>query len=229
MNRRNIIKSALIAGTGLVASSTLAKGNTGNHVTLGNNAVQSREEIKASPFTDLFKPIAPKNIPEPVFTLVNEDLSVLTSGNPSHYNSMVASWGGWGILFNKPVVFHLLRSNRYTLELMRQENSYTMSFFDDEFKDDIVLFGMSSGRDSDAKMKNTKLTAVQTPAGNMTYKEAKLIIECRLIQVTTVSPGDFLAEENRQFIVDAYAETNDYHKIVYGEIANVWIINCGCE
>jgi flavin reductase (DIM6/NTAB) family NADH-FMN oxidoreductase RutF len=108
---------------------------------------------------------------------------------------------------------------------MRKENSYTMSFFDAEYKDDVVQFGMSSGRDSDEKMKNIKLTAVETPDGNMTYKEAKLIIECKLIQVTTVSPADFLVEENKQFIVDAYAETKGYHKIVYGEITNVWVRN----
>jgi len=199
---------------------------------VGKNAVQendtdvitlSREEIKSLSFTELFNTINVKEIGEDVFTLVGEDFSVLTSGNPSRYNSMVASWGGWGILFNKPVVFHLLRSNRYTLELMRKENSYTMTFFDEEFKEDLIQFGMSSGRDSDEKMKNTRLTAVQTPAGNMTFKEAKIIIECKLIQVTTVSANDFLVEENRQFIVDAHAETNDYHKIVYGEITNVWV------
>jgi flavin reductase (DIM6/NTAB) family NADH-FMN oxidoreductase RutF len=63
----------------------------------------------------------------------------------------------------------------------------------------------------------------QTPAGNMSFKEAKLIIECKLFQVTTVSPNDFQTEEARKFIVDAFNETKDYHKIVFGEITNVWI------
>ena len=99
-------------------------------------------------------------------------------------------------MFNKPVAFSMLRANRYTLELMRREQKYTMSFFDAEFKDDITQFGLSSGRNSDEKMKNTKLTSVQTPSGNMVFKEAKLIVECKLIQVTTVSPDDFLVEEN---------------------------------
>ena len=221
--KRCIIKINLIAvmGFALIFSACVGKNavqeNNADVVTL------SREEIKSLSFSELFKTIDVKEVQEDVFTLVGENFSVLTSGTPSHYNSMVASWGGWGILFNKPVVFHMLRSNRYTLELMRQENSYTMSFFDDEFKDDIIQFGMSSGRDSDEKMKNTQLSAVQTPAGNTTYKEAKLIIECKLIQVTTVSPDDFLVDDNKQFIVDAHAETNAYHKIVYGEITNVWV------
>jgi len=221
--KRSIIKNSSFILIGLVF---FLSGCRWKNTVQENNidvVTLSQEEIKSLSFSELFKVIDVKDIQEDIFTLLNEDYSVLTSGNPSHYNSMVASWGGWGILFNKPIVFHLLRSNRYTLELMRKENTYTMSFFDAEYKDDVVQFGMSSGRNSDEKMKNTKLTAVQTPEGNMTYKEAKLIIECKLIQVTTVSPDDFLIAENKQFIVDAYAETKGYHKIVYGEITNVWV------
>jgi len=182
----------------------------------------SREEIKSRSFSELFKTVDVTKIQGDVFTLVNKDYTVLTAGDPSHFNSMVASWGGWGILFNKPAAFSFLRSNRYTLELMNKEQKYTMTFFYDEYKNDIMQFGQQSGRDSDEKMKNTKLTSVQTPAGNMTYKEAKLIIECKLISVTTVSPNDFLVEENKKFVVDAHAQTKAYHKIVFGEITNVW-------
>lgn len=95
-----------------------------------------------------------------------------------------------------------------------------MSYFDDEYKEDIMPFGMQSGGD---KMKNIKLTAVQTPAGSMTFKEAKLIIECKLFEVTTVSPDDFQTDEARKFVVDAHAETGEYHKIVFGKITNVWV------
>lgn len=181
------------------------------------------EQIKAASFEDLFKTIDAKEVEEDIFTLINQDYSVLTAGTPHHYNSMVASWGGWGILFNKQVVFSMLRSNRYTLELIRKENRYTMSFFDREYQEEIVKFGMSSGRDSNKKMTNTTLTAVETPSGNMSYKEAKIIIELDLFEVTTVSPDDFLTEDARQFIIDAHTETNEYHKLVFGEIKNVWV------
>ncbi|GHT33199.1 hypothetical protein AGMMS49574_18350 [Bacteroidia bacterium] len=182
----------------------------------------SREEIKALSFDQLFKEITPKEIPGDVFTLVSEDFSVITGGTPELYNTMVASWGGWGTLFNKPAAWCFLRSSRYTLELIRKDLTYTVSFFDDEYKGDILAFGAKSGRDSE-KMKETKLTAVQTPAGSMSYKEAKIIIACKLVEVTTVSPDDFLTEEGRTFVTDAYAETKAYHKIVFGEITNVWV------
>jgi flavin reductase (DIM6/NTAB) family NADH-FMN oxidoreductase RutF len=185
-------------------------------------SVLSREEIQSRPFQELFSPIEAKDIPGDVFTHIGTDYTVITAGNPAHYNSMVASWGGWGILFNRPSTWCFLRSSRYTLELIRKEQAYTMTYFDDAYKEDILLFGTKSGRDTD-KMKESKLTSVQTPAGNMTYKEARLILECKLVEVTTVSPGDFHTDEGRQFITDAHAETNDYHKIVFGEITSVWL------
>jgi len=188
-----------------------------------NSVKLSREEIKSHTFTELFNAIEAKDIPEDVFTLIGKDFAVLTAGKPSHYNSMVAGWGGWGILFSKPTTFLMLRSNRYTLELMRKGQSYTMAFFDNEYRDDIMEFGKQSGRDSDEKMRNTRLTAVETPTGNMAFKEAILIIECKLVQVTTVSPDDFYTEESRKFVVDAQAETKDYHKSVFGEMTNVWV------
>lgn len=161
--------------------------------------VLSREEIQSRSFDELFKQIDPTEIPDDVFKLVGTDFTVITSGDADLYNSMVASWGGWGIIFNKPTTWCFLRANRYTLEVIRDKHTYTMSYFDDEYKDDIMLFGTKSGRDSD-KMKECQLTSVETPSGNRTYKEAKLIIECQLTQITTVSPDDFYSEEGRDLV-----------------------------
>ena len=219
---KKIIKTTtLIATVGLSAILSACTGNT-EHA--DSKTTLSREQIKVRNFDQLFTAIDVKDIPQDVFTLVGEDFSVLTAGNPSHYNSMVAGWGGWGIVFNKPQAFSFLRATRYTLEIMRREGAYTMTFFDNEFKEDIMKFGQQSGRNSD-KMKNTALTSVQTPAGNMAFKEAKLIIELTLTQVTTVSPDDFLVPDSRKFVVDANpnGNPNDYHKIVFGEITNVWV------
>ena len=182
---------------------------------------QTAPDQKGS-FNDIFTQIDAKEIPESVFKLVGSDYSVITAGDPSLYNSMVASWGGGGILFEKPTTWCFLRSNRYTLEIIRKKETYTMSYFDDEYKKDFLLFGKKSGRNSD-KMKESKLSVIQPPSGNLSYKEAKLIIECKLAEVTTVAPGDFYTEQGKKFVEDAHAETNDYHKIVFGEITNVWI------
>jgi flavin reductase (DIM6/NTAB) family NADH-FMN oxidoreductase RutF len=181
----------------------------------------THEQIKSKSFEELFDTIDVRNIQEDIFTLIGQDYGILTAGDSTDFNSMVTSWGGWGEVFGKPGMFHFLRSNRYTLEKMKEHGTYTVTFFPEEYRDDYMQFGMKSGRDTD-KMKTTNLTMVMTPDGNPAYKEAKLIIECKLAEVTTVSPDDFYNPENRKFVEDAHAETGDWHKVVMGEITKAW-------
>ena len=82
--------------------------------------------------------------------------------------------------------------------------------------------GSKSGRDSD-KMKEVELTSIQTPSGNLSYEEAQLIIECRLILITTPSPDDFCTQEAKDYLKEAYKNPTDYRKYVFGEITGVWV------
>lgn len=179
-------------------------------------------DVKNLSFDEIFKSIKAEEITDNVFKLVGQDYTVITAGNEELYNSMTASFGGWGQLFSKPTTWCFLRANRYTLEVIKQGNTYTMSYFPDEYKDQVLFFGSKTGKDSD-KMKETKLTMVKTPSGNISYKEARLIIECKLTELTTVSPNDFYTQEGKDFVTDAYKEAKDYHKLVFGEITNVWV------
>ncbi|MDR0661663.1 MAG: flavin reductase [Prevotellaceae bacterium] len=180
------------------------------------------EDVKAKAFDELFTSIKPTEITDNVFKLVGEDYTVITGGKADNYNSMTANFGGWGRLFDYPVTWCFLRANRYTLEYIKEKKTYTMSYFTDQYKDEVLFFGSQSGRGTD-KMNNHALTMVETPLGNITYKEARFILECEVIEITTVNPNDFFSERGKQFVVEAYAEAKDYHKLVFGKIANVWI------
>jgi flavin reductase (DIM6/NTAB) family NADH-FMN oxidoreductase RutF len=180
------------------------------------------ENVKEKSFDELFKSISPEEITDNVFKLVGKDFTVITAGKIPEHNSMTAGWGGLGILFEKPTTWCFLRASRYTLELIKKEQTYTMSYFSDEYKEQVLFFGSKTGKNTD-KMKETALTAIQTPSGNTTFKEARLIIECKLAEITTVGPDDFYTPEGKTFIESAYDEVKEYHKIVFGEITNVWI------
>lgn len=173
-------------------------------------------------FDQVFKQISPEEISDNVFTLVGKVFPVITAGTKDHYNSMTASGGGLGLLFKKPTTWSLLRADRYTLELIQKEQTYTLSYFSDEYKEQILFLGSKSGRDSD-KMKEVELTHIQTPYGNTSFIEARLIIECKLTQITTPSLDDFHSQEAIDYISEAYKEANDYRKYVFGEITHVWL------
>jgi len=173
-------------------------------------------------FDQLFKQISPEEICDNVFTLVGKVFPVITAGKEDHYNSMTASGGGLGMLFKKPTTWCILRADRYTLEMIQKEQTYTMSYFPSEFKEQILFLGSKSGRDSE-KMKEVELTSVQTPSGDMSFKEARLIIECKLTELTTPNLNDFYSQEAKDYTNEAYKEANVYRKYVFGEITHVWV------
>ena len=178
--------------------------------------------VFAQNFDDTFKAVAAEDFNENFFNLVAKDFTVITAGEQP--NSMVASWGGMGIMFNKPVTWCFLRANRYTLEKIKETGTYTMCYFPEQYKGDIMQFGIKSGRNTD-KMAQTKLTQMETPDGYPAYKEAKIIIECKLIAAPTVSKDEFYTEEGKEFLQGGYDEAKDWHKLVYGEITNIYVKN----
>lgn len=184
--------------------------------------VLTTEQLRDMSFNDLFTSIEPTALKENIFKIFNEDYAVVTSGKAEDYNSMVASFGGVGILYGNPVTWLYLRANRYTLQYIRDNGSYTLCFFDEPYKEKIMHFGTSSGRGTD-KMNTHSLTSTLTPAGWVGYKEARLIIECDLTQVTTVSPDDVFTQDGKAFVIEGYEDAGDYHKLVYGTISNIWV------
>ena len=180
--------------------------------------------IKEMTFDQLFRQISPEEIcdVENVFTLVGEDFFAITAGKKDHYNSMIGSGGGLGLLFKKPTTWCILQATRYTLEMIQKEQTYTLSYFPNEYRERMLFLGSKSGRDSE-KMKEVALISVQTPSGDMSFKEARLIIECKLTQITTPNPNDFCSQEAKDYIREAYKDTNEIRKYVFGEITHVWV------
>ena len=176
--------------------------------------------LKKERFSQAYDTVVPKDFDENIFKLVGDDWTVITAGEQP--NSMVASWGGAGIMFNKPVTWCFLRANRYTLEKIKETGTYTMCYFQPEHKGDILKFGTVSGRNTE-KMTQTKLTPMPTPDGAPAYEEAKIIIECKLIAAPTVSKDEFYTEEGKEFLQGGYDEAKDWHKLVFGEITNIYI------
>jgi flavin reductase (DIM6/NTAB) family NADH-FMN oxidoreductase RutF len=178
--------------------------------------------VSEKSFDELFSAVGVEELSENVFSLFTHSNAVITAGNIVSYNSMVASDGGWGILMNKPVTFCELRGIRYTLEVILRDSIYTMSWFDERYREEFMKFGRVSGRSSN-KMSETTLTAVPTPLGSMTFKEARLVISCRLAQTHTVNPDELYAAENKEFFVNAQKEVGVWHKIVFGDIVGAWV------
>ena len=173
-------------------------------------------------FEQLFTQIQPEELTDNVFRLVGKDFFAITAGTPERFNSMTGSGGGLGTIFRNPAAWCCIQQTRYTLELMQEQQAYTLTFFPEEYKDQLIFLGTHSGRDTD-KMKQVALTAIQTPAGAITYEEARLVFECRLTQMTTPALQDFCTPEAHAYIEETYQDPDEQRKYVFGEITALWV------
>ena len=107
-----------------------------------------------------FKKIQPEQVSRNPFTLIGRDWALLTGGTPKKCNPMTVSWGGVGVLWNKPVATVYVRPQRYTLEMLYAEDQFTLCFFEEgTHRDTLAYCGKVSGRDTD-KVKDCGLTVI---------------------------------------------------------------------
>lgn len=111
-----------------------------------------------------FKELEPANLKDNPFKLINDDWMLITAGDKNNFNTMTASWGGLGIMWFKNVSFIVVRPSRYTFEFMEKHDRYTLSFFEEEYRDALNICGTKSGRDTD-KIKEAGLTPVYDSGG----------------------------------------------------------------
>ncbi|MDR0537686.1 MAG: hypothetical protein LBH04_06560 [Tannerellaceae bacterium] len=175
-------------------------------------------------FEHIFKEISPEELLDNVFILAGKEPYVVSAGKKAKYNSMVGSGGGMGFLFKKPGTWCIFQQGRYTLELVMEEQTYTIAYFPSEYKKQMMFLGSKSGRGTD-KMKEVELRCIQMPSGNISFEEARLILECKLVQVTTPAPSDFYSEEAKDWINEMYKDPREFRKYVFGEITHTWVKN----
>ena len=163
---------------------------------------------------DLFKNISPTLIIDNPFQLIDKEWMLITAGQLESFNTMTASWGGFGILWNKPVVFCFVRPVRYTFQFIEKSDFFTATFFDREYREALNFCGANSGRDVD-KMAATNLTPLALPNGSVYFEQARLILECRKLYYSDIDPENFLVPAINKNYPNA-----DYHRMYIGEIVS---------
>jgi len=162
--------------------------------------------------TNTFKDIQANAIADNIFNLVGKDWMLITAGTSQACNTMTASWGGFGVLWNKHICWCVIRPQRFTYQFMEKAARFTLSFFDEKYRDALTLCGTKSGRDCD-KVAQAGLTPRETRSGSVFFDQARLVIECRKIYFQDLDPDNFLDPK----IHDEYPD-RDYHRMYLGEI-----------
>jgi len=159
-----------------------------------------------------FIEVEPEGIRDNVFKLIGSDWMLVAAGTRDSFNMMTASWGGMGVLWNKNIAICFIRPHRYTYEFIERADTFTLSFFSEQYRDALNLCGSKSGRHVD-KAATTGLTPVDGATGAVYFAEARLVLECRKIYFQDLNPAHFLDSD-----IHKNYPKRDYHRMYVGEI-----------
>lgn len=164
----------------------------------------------------MFQRVDPKSLDLNVFSAIGEQWMLITAGTVERCNTMTASWGGLGILWNKPMAIAYIRPQRYTKQFVDEQDYFTLTFFSGEYRSQLALCGTKSGRDVD-KVKECGFTVAAGVGGAPYFEEAELVLVCKKQMVMPMDPNAMPEDVKEKHY------TGDYHDIYWGEIVEVLV------
>ena len=167
-----------------------------------------------------FRRISPEEL-DNVFRLVGKDWMLITAAGRDAagretVNTMTASWGGMGVLWNRPVAFCFIRPQRYTFELTERTDRLSLSFLGEEHRAALRLCGTKSGRDTD-KFAEAGITPAAKD-GTPFVGEANLVLFCRKLYADDLKKSAFLDP----VLLDNYKQ-DDFHRVYVCEIEEAYV------
>ncbi len=162
-----------------------------------------------------FKKLTPKEISGNVIEKISKEWMLIAAEKEGRVNMMTASWGGMGVLWNKPVTFTFFRPQRYTLEFINAADTFSQTFFEESHRGKLNFCGSNSGRDVD-KIKECELEVLhdnETPF----FAEADLVLICKKLYVQRFDPSCFVDPK----INTTHYPHDDHHYMFVSEILNV--------
>ena len=199
---RKTKKQVLVIVIAAVALFTACQHNKGEQAS-------NKSEAKAT-----WMKIEPQDIENPIHLFAERHVAIAT-GQGDSVNAMTVSHGSIGQLWHRPVVSIYISSSRYTHELLMNNEYFTVNAFPEECDSVLQYLGTHCGRDGD-KLSAAGLTLERTGLGNLTFREANLVIECRKIYAEP-----FVRERLDSTALSMLSNGTGMHTMFVGEIVNV--------
>ncbi len=151
-----------------------------------------------------------------IFNRIGKEWMLISAEHDGHANTMTASWGTLGYLWNKPVATVFIRPQRYTFHMADAEDRISLSFLSEEYRSALVLCGRESGRDMD-KFKASNIT-LKHKNGVPYVEEAHTVMICRKLYADYLKENAFTDAS----ALACYPE-KDFHKFFICEIEEILI------
>lgn len=165
---------------------------------------------------DIMKEINIEDLNFNAFDLL-KDWALVSAINKDKFNTMTISWGGFGSLFDTYVATIYIRPQRYTKQFIDNSEYFTLSFFDNKYKNDLTYLGRHSGLEEN-KVSKTNLNPIINE--NIVYfNEAKLVFICKKLFCEQMRKESF---NNKEILNEMYPN-KDYSYMYIAKIEKILV------
>jgi flavin reductase (DIM6/NTAB) family NADH-FMN oxidoreductase RutF len=154
---------------------------------------------------------------DPIFSRIGKETMLISAAADGKANTMTASWGACGVLWNKPIAVCFIRPQRHTFAFTEQSDTFSLAFFGGAYREALKFCGTKSGRDYDDKFAAAGLTCAYTEDGIPYPAEASEILLCRKIFTSRMKKEEFLDPH-----IFSHYPADDFHRVYVCEIEEVW-------
>lgn len=166
-----------------------------------------------------FREISPEKLVASPFKLIDKDWMLITapdSTKASGASAMTASWGGLGVLWNKPVATIYVRPQRYSFSLCENADKISLCFLPEEYRDALKYCGRRSGRDTD-KLSDCSLDCIDID-GVRAISQSKIIMICKKAYADFIKKDSFVDTDHiKHYPID------DFHRFYILEIEKILV------
>ena len=153
----------------------------------------TKSNVTSTDWQSRYDKIEASDLPDNVIQLIGKEWMLVTAGNKGSYNTMTASWGGVGYIWERPSTFIFIRDTRYTYQFLQQE------------------------------IEEAGLTPLETPCGLMSFGEARMIIECKKMFVQELDYANLTESYKTKVMEESYKNESSKHQMFISEITNIWV------
>lgn len=149
------------------------------------------------------------------FTKIGKEWALVTAGTKTKANTMTVSWGGVGVLWGKNTAFIFIRDSRYTKELLDAGEFFSITFFDEAYREALNYCGSHSGREEN-KIEQAGLTL--NFRHSIPYiDEGNFVLLCKKMSATRITEDSFLDSH----IKEKWYPDGDMHTMYVAEIIDI--------
>lgn len=178
-----------------------------------------------------------KRIPVDVFERAEQILRgvestalLTTKSRDGFVNTMIIGWGMLGIAFGRPTFQVFARNSRFTHQILKETDEFTVNINPDGMAPDVLkVAGSESGRVTD-KIKKLNLTTVAsevvTPPA---VCEFPLTLECKILyraDFNLDALSDDIVKAKYPFVAESEDQSvaRDIHTMYYAEIVSAYLL-----